>query len=72
MSSIEETYFLLQSNLNDEYVYDVIRTDELAIYEHRHKSLAEKCILMAANLISGVIEENFNDGALKQLHILFF
>lgn len=53
-------------------MYDVIRTDELAIYEHRHKSLAEKCILMAANLISGVIEENFNDGALKQLHILFF
>lgn len=48
--------------MNDEYIYDVIRTDELAIYEQRQKSLAEKNILMASNLISGVIEENFNDG----------
>ncbi|XP_063706628.1 intraflagellar transport protein 88 homolog [Culicoides brevitarsis] len=50
------------ANINDEYIYDIIRTDELAIYEQRQKSLAEKSILMASNLISGVIEENFNDG----------
>lgn len=46
----------------DEYILDVIRTDELAIYEQRQKLLAERNIMMAANLISKVIEENFNDG----------
>lgn len=53
--------------MSDEYIYDVIRTDELAIYEQRQKSLAEKSILMASNLISGVIEENFNDGKIELL-----
>lgn len=40
----------------------MIRTDELAIFEQRQKQLAEKNIMMAANLISKVIEESFNDG----------
>lgn len=40
----------------------MIKNDELNYYEQKLKSLAEKNILMAANLISGVIEDNFNDG----------
>lgn len=40
----------------------MVKNDELNYYEQKLKSLAEKNILMAANLISGVIEDNFNDG----------
>lgn len=42
----------------------MVRSDELAVYEQKQKQLAEKNILMAANLISSVIEENFNEGTI--------
>lgn len=45
-----------------QYVWDAIRSDELHTAEMNRKQLAEKNILMSANLISAVIEENFNDG----------
>lgn len=44
------------------YILDVLKSDELFSYENSQKHLAEKSILMSANLISGVIEENFNEG----------
>ncbi|XP_055309394.1 intraflagellar transport protein 88 homolog [Sitodiplosis mosellana] len=52
----------LMSNPSHQYVIDFIKNDKLAIHENRQKHLAKKNILMSANLISSIIEENFNDG----------
>lgn len=52
----------LMSNPSQQYIIDFMKNDKLALYENRQKHLAKKNILMAANLISTVIEENFNDG----------
>lgn len=45
-----------------QYILDNIKSDELWQWDTKRKQLAEKNILMSANLISGVIEENFNEG----------
>lgn len=50
------------TNPTHQYILDACKTDELAVFDNQRKSLAEKNILMSANLISAVIEENFNDG----------
>lgn len=50
------------TNPTQQYILDACKTDELAAFDAKRKSLAEKNILMSANLISSVIEENFNDG----------
>jgi intraflagellar transport protein 88 len=47
---------------NNEYVIETIKSDELHHWEAKQKHLVEKNILMAANLISAVIESSFNDG----------
>ncbi|XP_031625781.1 intraflagellar transport protein 88 homolog [Contarinia nasturtii] len=52
----------LMSNPSQQYVIDFMKNDKLAIYENRQKNLAKKNVLMTANLIAGIIEENFNDG----------
>lgn len=45
-----------------QYVLEIVKKDELFVMENEKKKLAAKHILMSANLISGVIEENFNEG----------
>lgn len=45
-----------------QYILDAIKCDELHAYETQQKQLAAKHILMSANLISGVIEDSFNEG----------
>lgn len=52
----------LMSNPSQQYVIDLMKNDKFAIYENRQKHLAKKNVLMSANLISGIIEETFNDG----------
>lgn len=52
----------LTSNPSHQYIIDLMKNDKFAIYENRQKHLAKKNILMAANLISGIIEDNSNDG----------
>lgn len=47
---------------SQQYILDAIKCDELHAYETEQKQLAAKHILMSANLISGVIEESFNEG----------
>lgn len=53
---------MMAASPGNQYIWDVIRSDELHTAEMHRKQLAEKNILMSANLISAVIEENFNDG----------
>lgn len=52
----------IMSNPLQQYVVDAMKSDSYAILENRQKTLAKKNILMSANLISNIIEENFNDG----------
>lgn len=47
---------------SQQYILDAVKSDELYAYETAQKQLAAKHILMSANLISGVIEESFNEG----------
>lgn len=47
---------------SQQYILDIVKKDELFVLENEKKKLAAKHILMSANLISGVIEENFNEG----------
>lgn len=58
----EDTKMTALTNATHQYILDACKTDELAAFDAHRKSVAEKNILMSANLISGVIEENFNDG----------
>lgn len=52
----------LMSNPSQQYVIDLMKNDKFAAYENHQKHLAKKNVLMSANLISSIIEENFNDG----------
>lgn len=52
----------LMSNTAQQYIVDYIKNDRFAVHENRQRLLAKKNVLMAANLISNIIEENFNDG----------
>lgn len=52
----------IMSNPTQQYVIDYMKNDLFAMLENKQKILAKKNILMSANLISGIIEENFNDG----------
>lgn len=47
---------------SQQYILDAVKSDELHAHETAQKQLAAKHILMSANLISGVIEESFNEG----------
>lgn len=49
-------------NTTYHYIIDHLKNDSLFVLENKQKSLAKKNILMSANLISSIIEENFNDG----------
>lgn len=61
---LEEEHKLMNAitNPSHQYILDTIKSDELYVLESQRKHLAEKSILMSANLISAVIEENFNEG----------
>lgn len=50
------------TNPTHQYIMDHIKSDSFFVYESKQKQLAKKNILMAANLIASMIEENFNDG----------
>lgn len=52
----------IMSSSTQQYIIDSIKNDFLAVLENKQKLLAKKNILMSAHLISGIIEENFNDG----------
>lgn len=52
----------LMSNPSQQYVIDFMKNDKYALFENHQKHLAKKNVLMSANLISNIIEENFNDG----------
>lgn len=52
----------LMSNTTQQYIIDLMKGDKFAAHENRQRLLAKKNVLMAANLISNVIEESFNDG----------
>lgn len=45
-----------------EYIYNAISSDELHKFEQKLKNQAQRSILVTVNLISSVIENNFNDG----------
>lgn len=50
------------TNPSHQYIVDHIKSDSFFQLESKQKQLAKKNILMAANLIASVIEENFNEG----------
>lgn len=50
------------TNPSHEYIYNAIQSDELHHYEQKMKNQAQRAILVTINLISSVIENNFNDG----------
>ncbi|XP_055375936.1 intraflagellar transport protein 88 homolog [Condylostylus longicornis] len=52
----------LEETQANRYVFESIRTDELAEYYKVKKKEAEKSIIMIVDLISPIIEENFNEG----------
>lgn len=52
----------VEDNQNQQYVLDVIRNDELASLFNAKKKGAEKSIMLLVDLISSIIEENYNDG----------
>ncbi|XP_053687048.1 intraflagellar transport protein 88 homolog [Sabethes cyaneus] len=53
---------MYQSNPSYEYINEMIKSDELHAYEQKIRQLAEKNILISANLISTIIDDYFNDG----------
>lgn len=58
----EEKLINSSTNPSHEYIYNAIQSDELQKYETKLKSQAQRSILVTVNLISSVIENNFNDG----------
>ncbi|CRK98321.1 CLUMA_CG011683, isoform A [Clunio marinus] len=58
----EEKLINSGTNPSYEYVYNAIQSDELYKYEQKLKNQAQRSILVTVNLISSVIENNFNDG----------
>lgn len=54
--------FVFQSNPSYEYINEMIKSDEMHVYEQKIRHLAEKNILISANLISTIIDDYFNDG----------
>lgn len=58
----EQNFSNVITNPSNQYILDILKTDELYVLETQRKHLAEKNILMSANLISAVIEDNFNEG----------
>ncbi|XP_035906050.1 intraflagellar transport protein 88 homolog [Anopheles stephensi] len=58
----EEKVFQANSNPSYEYINELIKSDELHSYERKLRHLAEKNILISANLISTIIDDYFNDG----------
>ncbi|XP_041772593.1 intraflagellar transport protein 88 homolog [Anopheles merus] len=58
----EEKAFQANSNPAYEYINEMIKSDELHSYERKLRHLAEKNILISANLISTIIDDYFNDG----------
>ncbi|ETN65597.1 tetratricopeptide repeat protein 10, tpr10 [Anopheles darlingi] len=58
----EEKLFQANSNPSHDYINELIKSDELHNYERKLRQLAEKNILISANLISTIIDDYFNDG----------
>lgn len=58
----EEKLINSSTNPSHEYIYNAIQSDELQKYEYKLKSQAQRSILLTVNLISSVIENNFNEG----------
>lgn len=58
----EEKLINSSTNPSHEYIYNAIQSDDLQKYENKLKSQAQRSILVTVNLISSVIENNFNDG----------
>lgn len=50
------------TNPSHQYILDLIKSDSYFVLESKQKQLAKRNILMAANLIASIIEENFNEG----------
>ncbi|XP_038121820.1 intraflagellar transport protein 88 homolog [Culex quinquefasciatus] len=58
----DEKVFQTNSTPSYEYINEMIKSDELHAYEQKIRHLAEKNILISANLISTIIDDYFNDG----------
>lgn len=59
---LENAEHLNEDENDDKTVNDAFKRDELYVYENKIRKLAEKNILMAANLIASLIEDDFNEG----------
>ncbi|XP_058465292.1 intraflagellar transport protein 88 homolog [Malaya genurostris] len=58
----DDKMFQANTNPSYEYINEMIKSDELRAYEQKIRHLAEKNILISANLISTIIDDYFNDG----------
>lgn len=58
----KEKFVNLLSNNNFEYIYEIIKSDELYSYEVDKKNEIEKNILMSSMLISSIIDDSFDEG----------
>lgn len=58
----EEKLINSSTNPSHEYIYNAIQSDELHHYEQKLRNHAQRSVLITVNLISSVIENNFNDG----------
>ncbi|EDV99080.1 intraflagellar transport protein 88 homolog [Drosophila grimshawi] len=50
------------ANTKNRYVLQALKTDELAIYTKQRRNVEKRSITMIVDLISPLIEENYNDG----------
>lgn len=59
---LENAEHLNEDETDDKNSNEAFKRDELYLYEKKTRQLAEKNILMAANLIASLIEDDFNEG----------
>lgn len=59
---LENAEHLNEDENDDKNSNEAFKRDELYLYEKKTRKLAAKNILMAANLIASLIEDDFNDG----------
>ncbi|XP_055843494.1 intraflagellar transport protein 88 homolog [Episyrphus balteatus] len=52
----------IEENEESKSVFEMLKTDEFAIYNKMKRNSVKKAITMVVDLISPVIEENYNDG----------
>lgn len=50
------------ANAKNRYVLQALKTDELAIYTKQRRNTEKRSVTMIVDLISPLIEENYNDG----------